>query len=84
MPGRKKTQKFIFFLLIFFECAAGENTFPFNFVDRREDFLFNIKGRIKLSGGPIFWGEFQTCWKGYPLIPTRQLTPQATKGRDEG
>jgi hypothetical protein len=38
-------------------------------------------GRIEISGGTDFWGEFQACWKEYPLILTRQLTPQASKGK---
>jgi len=55
---------------------------PF-FVDRRKGFLFNIaKAESKQAGEPFFRGEFQIGWEGYPLILTRQLTPQATKGRD--
>ena len=56
----------------------------FNFVDRGKGFLLNIKkAELKLAGKPFSWGEFQIYWKGYPLILTRQLTSQATKGRDE-
>ena len=58
---------------------------PFKFVDRREGFLFNVeKAELKQAGEPTSWGEFRINRNGYPLILTRQLTPQATKGRDRG
>ncbi len=74
-------QRFIFSLRISSEdTRISEN---FIFVDRRKAFLFNIeKAESKQAGEPFFWGAFQIDWKGYPLILTRQLTPQATKGRD--
>jgi hypothetical protein len=33
---------------------------PFNFVDRKKGFLFNIeKAELKQAGEPVFRGEFQ-------------------------
>jgi hypothetical protein len=79
--GKRRTRRFTSSLRIFFEGDKVQN--PFNFVDRKRGFLFNReKAESKQAGEPVFRGEFQIGWKGYPLILTRQLTPQATKGRD--
>jgi hypothetical protein len=63
--------------------SATFGEFSFNFVDRGDDFLFNyILAELIKAEEPIDWGEFRQCRKGYPLILTRQLTSQATKGRE--
>jgi hypothetical protein len=58
---------------------------PFNFVDTGEVsyLIFSIKkAKLKQAGDPVFGVNSYVGWKGYPLILTRQLTSQATKGRD--